>query len=638
MKKRVWFMLVAVLLLSLLFSAKAERITEFERLLQEGSEKDIWQLLVPDYSSGYLVTDGRRANLKVWSPESPVMPVLPEDADDPLLQSRYTVKIQETNGISFSIDQIDQYNVELDPYEFVKAPPPPFAFPVTIPAYGSYSFECGGPALNSRYEIIVVTGVDENGHELEFYGVVERLFTYTDAGTGIRPDPDHDTDNLRYGADYEVEVAQDVWWVPVVSLGDSRYTNTEIAGMVAAEPEEKQAALGTLYEALQMFQISGFHEGDDNVRITENDIDWEHHKPGYDAVRTNTGCCATDSNWLNYILRDDYDEVGFLAYSQSDGGGHILNYIRQDGYYYFIDLTHYRTDFLDSSAPETGNMNDYNRSDMGSGNLHKCTSPESYVAYCTKIYNDPPELFFIYRADDCLPVTGKKIKGQMTILYPKTAEVTPIRGNTSEPLEYKFVNPPKKHYNWSVIPGADFTADMSLVSHDKAGKSTSGLTAWQAGDLLPLKDFGEENGYAEIDGRTYLVCDETGADFSVRKNLPLSSRNYYSYYNDALNERSIRVAGLTDRIRATDSLLVANGVVSFSADIRTHEIVVCVERVGSLEVLEVIRDKNYYCQSFVMESGGTGWHRPTDTYWFLMIYEQNGEMEYRFGRYRCGRE
>ena len=38
---------------------------------------------------------------------------------------------------------------------------------------------------------------------------------------------------------------------------------------------------------------------------------------------------------LNYILDGDYEGVGFIAYSQPDGSGHIFNYILQDGYYYF---------------------------------------------------------------------------------------------------------------------------------------------------------------------------------------------------------------------------------------------------------------------------------------------------------------
>ena len=77
--------------------------------------------------------------------------------------------------------------------------------------------------------------------------------------------------------------------------------------------------------------MGNFFPADDNVRSGENGLNWEHHKPGYHAVRTNCGCCATDSNWLNYILAGDYDEIGFIATSQRDGSGHVYNYILQDG-------------------------------------------------------------------------------------------------------------------------------------------------------------------------------------------------------------------------------------------------------------------------------------------------------------------
>ncbi len=65
--------------------------------------------------------------------------------------------------------------------------------------------------------------------------------------------------------------------------------------MLDDSPEEKQAKIGTLYEALQLYQIGNFCSADDNVRIPENGIDWEYHTPGRSAVINNCGCCATDS-------------------------------------------------------------------------------------------------------------------------------------------------------------------------------------------------------------------------------------------------------------------------------------------------------------------------------------------------------
>ena len=80
--------------------------------------------------------------------------------------------------------------------------------------------------------------------------------------------------------------------------------NTTFEQITFIRPEQKQEEISTLYEAIQLFKISGFTYTEDNVNILENDIYWEHHKPGRDAVRTNTGCCAADTNWLNYILRE----------------------------------------------------------------------------------------------------------------------------------------------------------------------------------------------------------------------------------------------------------------------------------------------------------------------------------------------
>ena len=142
-------------------------------------------------------------------------------------------------------------------------------------------------------------------------------------------DSGKDLSLLRHNANYDIKVFDGVYWVPAVSLGESRYTNAEIAAMQKDSPEEKQAKIGTLYEALQLYQIGDFHSADDDVRISENGINWEFHTPGRNAVINNCGCCATDSAWLRYLLDGDYDEIGYITTSQRDGSGHVYNYIQE---------------------------------------------------------------------------------------------------------------------------------------------------------------------------------------------------------------------------------------------------------------------------------------------------------------------
>lgn len=262
-------------------------------------------------------------------------------------------------------------------------------------------------------------------------------------------DQGQDLKTLRHNADFEIEVSDGVFWVPAAELGSSRFSNMEIHKMLGSTPEDKQQIISTLYEALQLYQVGNFTASDDNVRIMENGINWEHHKPGYHAVRTNTGCCATDSNWLRYILDGDYEEVGYIATSQRDGSGHIFNYILHEDWYYIIDLTHYRaTDIM--SATEDGELNSYYATDFIAGNIHKTQNIQNYVNYIQNVYNDPPGLMFMYTAENCLAVTGSNTQ----IIYESLGKpyVNVIFDDPSDKLEFVWKESPTKLPDWSQRP------------------------------------------------------------------------------------------------------------------------------------------------------------------------------------------
>ena len=240
-----------------------------------------------------------------------------------------------------------------------------------------------------------------------------------------------DTWNLRHDADFEVMVADGVWWVPANTLGKSRYTNEQIASIVNENPRVKKALIGNLYEAIQLFQICDFSGADDD---NDGGLDpylyiwWEKHTPGYYAVYINHGGCATDTNWLIYLLEDDYDDWGTMHYQESDGSGHVINYFHVDGFYYFIDMTHYRNDFAES-AVEDGNKNTYRNTDFIAGNIHKASSPEAYVNYCLKEFNTPPSFFYMIKGHEVPDLKGRpsekpvrmildsRIKKDLTVIY-----------------------------------------------------------------------------------------------------------------------------------------------------------------------------------------------------------------------------
>lgn len=256
-------------------------------------------------------------------------------------------------------------------------------------------------------------------------------------------DSGKDLSLLRHDAAYSIEVFDGVFWVPAVSLGESRYTNAEIAAMLNDSPEEKQAKIGTLYEALQLYQIGDFRSADDNVRISENGIDWEYHTPGRNAVINNCGCCATDSAWLHYLLDGDYDEIGYITTSQRDGSGHVYNYIQDDGWYYIIDLTHYRNDWI-ATIEENGDMDAYSRSDPVLGNIHRTKDLASFVNYVQDAFNDPPGLMFRLTCEDVTPMDGIRSQDGVTIVRPESYEpyVTCIFDDPADNLTYSYVPDP----------------------------------------------------------------------------------------------------------------------------------------------------------------------------------------------------
>lgn len=97
--------------------------------------------------------------------------------------------------------------------------------------------------------------------------------------------------------EFETEVYPGVYWVPLNTLGKSRYTNEQMKYIAQLSPEEKRQKINNLYEAVQLFQISNFQGEFDNINhwIDETTL-WQTHKNPKDAVCTNKGCCASDTN------------------------------------------------------------------------------------------------------------------------------------------------------------------------------------------------------------------------------------------------------------------------------------------------------------------------------------------------------
>lgn len=180
---------------------------------------------------------------------------------------------------------------------------------------------------------------------------------------------------------FNCELYHDVFWVPVEILGSGTYTESEYRILADSTPERKKQSVRTLYDAIALFLASEFHYCLDGEHFQNEGIIWEFHKPGYYAVKINCGDCADCSSWFQYIIDGRYEESGRLYMIRDTGSGHIINYIKQEGWYYFVDFENY-TDFLmNSICDQTGNRIDYLRSKYLTAVLMRSRKIESYVSF-----------------------------------------------------------------------------------------------------------------------------------------------------------------------------------------------------------------------------------------------------------------
>ena len=624
--REIALILLAVMLFSAaagIVPARAERVTEAEKALEEGGDKALWELVNTSYSNNTYRPEGQ-AELCIWSPDSPSYPV--QYSSDFQQANFYTVMLQETAGVGITLEKLFRYNYGPEgEWTAVRISLPEGG--ARIAPGGAASFNViAGADKNSRYEVVVAAGTDDNGHELEFYGVIQ-LLNFRPQETALVPDsPDYDTDNLRHEADFSIQVSDGVWWVPVSELGKSRYTNREIADMTAHTPEEKQAEISTLYEAVQLLQISGFTFSDDNVDVRENGIPWEHHKPGRDAVRINTGCCSAHANWLRYILDGDYEELGFLAWSWANGNGHVFNYIYRDGWYYFIDLTHYTSDVM---TPETGNMAAYRCIERPLGSLHKAKDPQAYIDYYLRSAdNDPPARFRMYKGDHVMSLAViRDEEGNATLYVPEEYEFTEYAGVNPEKLNQVLVKGPEKDYNWSGRKDAKITPKRKYSR--SAEDAEEPLTAYKPGDILTLED-NSEKGTATVDGIRYVTCRRDEVSLSFDDSLLLRGRRVNGVFDLRL---PLGLHG--DAVKDMDSLVLGDLTVGIVKSIPAVQVVICVREGDRLAVREVL-DGQYYDsrQVSIRRDEKGGWQESAD-YWYLIITKDR-KAKYEFGRFRCG--
>ena len=230
--------------------------------------------------------------------------------------------------------------------------------------------------------------------------------------------------NYRQDADFCIPVFEGVDWVPLNTLGKTRYTNAQMKEIAVLPLPERKSRIATLYEAVQFFILSGFRGAFDNEDVFIGDTLWQKHKSPEQAAASSEGCCATDTNWLAFYLRGRYPEMGSFCYANRDGNGHITTYIRTGGFYYFIDMMMCRLDSQAFFSPESGNLRDLARSEWA-GYLYRAENAVDFCRFAMDRFaamgRDRPFCFYLRRRPD-VTATGLRLSEDAAVFHVPTCD------------------------------------------------------------------------------------------------------------------------------------------------------------------------------------------------------------------------
>lgn len=122
-------------------------------------------------------------------------------------------------------------------------------------------------------------------------------------------------------------------------LGYPQHNVDEIQQMIKDNLtlDEVAAKLSTLADVIQYLHQKGFGSDNGDLEVEYSNVNWHVNRSAQTVFANNKGNCGGGSNLVNYLLQGDFDEQGYVQESSNEGG-HIYNYFKEDGVYYFFDL------------------------------------------------------------------------------------------------------------------------------------------------------------------------------------------------------------------------------------------------------------------------------------------------------------
>lgn len=121
----------------------------------------------------------------------------------------------------------------------------------------------------------------------------------------------------------------------VSSITGGKLRDKDIQSLIKASADKVQKQISTVEDLVKYMQKSGFYYYEKEGFVRDY---WTWGHSGSTVIDNNYGICCDIANMVSYVLKDDYDDLGFI-WVAGYGVGHIFNYVKMNDKYYIFDLT-----------------------------------------------------------------------------------------------------------------------------------------------------------------------------------------------------------------------------------------------------------------------------------------------------------
>lgn len=118
-------------------------------------------------------------------------------------------------------------------------------------------------------------------------------------------------------------------------------TQAQAAALYGKDIDTVAAAVRTVGDCICYYAAAGFRaQGGDLQTPDESGLEWHYNYAPAQVLAHNYGCCGAISGLTARLLQGDYDTTGIIGitFKTGEGGGHVINYVKNGGEYYVFDM------------------------------------------------------------------------------------------------------------------------------------------------------------------------------------------------------------------------------------------------------------------------------------------------------------